>query len=202
MRGNKVTERWPPIDRHPSENGQELTGLAEGTLIDIRRTGGACAVGGRACTIRGRSTALSRCGQACTGLLRKNSVKDRNRLADRKEEEATRMESRSFGQKVTVVRCMHRLTPRGNLGFYSQPFFPSLSPDEKKKKVIYKRSFVISILTAMILGFRLMHGHVHRFVSRCLSIGIFTSSRAMIILRITKYEMAKLPARVERNIDQ
>ena len=73
---------------------------------------------------------------------------------------------------------------------------------EKKKKVIYKRSFVISILTAMILGFRLMHGHVHRFVSRCLSIGIFTSSRAMIILRITKYEMAKLPARVERNIDQ
>lgn len=164
--------------------------------------GGACAVGGRACTIRGRSTALSRCGQACTGLLRKNSVKDRNRLADRKEEEATRMESRSFGQKVTVVRCMHRLTPRGNLGFYSQPFFPSLSPDEKKKKVIYKRSFVISILTAMILGFRLMHGHVHRFVSRCLSIGIFTSSRAMIILRITKYEMAKLPARVERNIDQ
>ena len=91
-------------------------------------------MGGRACTIRGRSTALSRCGQACTGLLRKNSVKDRNRLADRKEEEATRMESRSFGQKVTVVRCMHRLTPRGNLGFYSQPFFPSLSPDEKKKK--------------------------------------------------------------------
>lgn len=200
MRGNKVTERWPPIDRHPSENGQELTGLAEGTYPYRYKTDGWRMRSGWP---RMHDSRSFHCAFTLrTGLYRKNSVKDRNRLADRKEEEATRMESRSFGQKVTVVRCMHRLTPRGNLGFYSQPFFPSLSPDEKKKKVIYKRSFVISILTAMILGFRLMHGHVHRFVSRCLSIGIFTSSRAMIILRITKYEMAKLPARVERNIDQ
>lgn len=40
MRGNKVTEGWPPIDRHPSENGQELTGLAEGTYPYRYKTDG------------------------------------------------------------------------------------------------------------------------------------------------------------------
>lgn len=116
----------------------------------------------------------------CTGLRRKNSVKDRNRLADRKGEEETRMESRSFGQKATVVSKVYTPPVNTKPGFFS----------------ILNRFFIIagkkgkSNLQAVVCDFdprgdekprfpRLMRGHVHRFVSRCLSIGIFTSSRAI-----------------------
>lgn len=44
-------------------------------LIDIRQEGGACAVGSRACTIRGRSTALSCCGPTSTGSDGRTALK-------------------------------------------------------------------------------------------------------------------------------
>lgn len=121
----------------------------------------------------------------CTGLRRKNSVKDRNRLADRKGEEETRMESRSFGQKATVVSKVYTPPVNTKPGFFSilNRFFYYRRMKGKKKKGK-------SNLQAVVCDFdphgdeerrfpRLMRGHVHRFVSRCLSIGIFTSSRAI-----------------------
>lgn len=59
------------------------------------------------------------------------------------------MESRSFGQKATVVSKVYTPPVNTKPGFFSilNRFF--YYRRMKGKKVIYKRSFVISILTAM-----------------------------------------------------
>lgn len=163
LSGNRVAETRSrsvesPIDRHPSENGQELTGPAEGTYPYRYKTDGRvaraqwAAAHARFAPVPLRFHAAGR--RPCTGLRRKNSVKDRNRLADRKGEEETRMESRSFGQKATVVSKVYTPPVNTKPGFFSilNRFF--YYRRMKGKKVIYKRSFVISILTAMrSLGF-------------------------------------------------
>lgn len=109
--GNKLAKRT--IDRNPSENGQELTGLVEGSCPYRYKTGGWRV---RCRWSRMHDSRSFHCAfmlrTDLDGLRRKNSLKDRSRLADRKEEDPTKTESRSFGQKVTVVRSVRRLTTR------------------------------------------------------------------------------------------
>lgn len=119
------------IDRSPNENGQELTGLVEGSYpyrykMRWRRV--------RSEQPRMHDSRSFHCAFTLRtghgGFRRKNNLKDRCRLADREEEDATRTESRSFGQKATVVRCMHRLMP-GN-GYHPEPFVDYRRPRMKK----------------------------------------------------------------------